>query len=335
MPTTLVKCALEIDTSAAPPAERLDLFRSWHADMADIELLGDDPRSFSAREQAWRLGEMLLVTVEYSGEAHRLRWSFKQNPTLDHWVLSAPLQRSREASDSAGLGRLRLHCLAVPGQCESAEDATLALIFPNDVVGAAPPTVQIREDTREFLSDYLLLLYRSIAESRSMNVPHIVSATSNLLAMCLSPTSENLARAQQAIDVVVLKRVKSIVRQNLSDKDLTPDRICRDLGLSRSRLYRIFEPFGGVANYIRRERLLKTRETVGDPNDRRPISAIAEDLGFSDPSTYSRMFRKEFGITPKEARISGWQGIKGPEWLSDQSALRKTQTLADLLVTAS
>nr|WP_237361842.1 AraC family transcriptional regulator [Rhizobium gallicum] len=33
---------------------------------------------------------------------------------------------------------------------------------------------------------------------------------------------------------------------------------------------------------------------------------MAEEWGFDDPSAYSRAFRHEFGMTPKEAREVGW-----------------------------
>ena len=54
---------------------------------------------------------------------------------------------------------------------------------------------------------------------------------------------------------------------------------------------------------------------LADSMDGRPISAIAEEWGFVDASTYSRMFKKEFGLSPKEARVEGWQGAKHAGWL--------------------
>ncbi len=75
-----------------------------------------------------------------------------------------------------------------------------------------------------------------------------------------------------------------------------------------SRLYRLFEPFGGISSYIRRQRLLRTRDALSDSSDTRPIARIAEQWGFFDASAYSRTFRYEFGISPRDAREAGWDG---------------------------
>jgi len=45
---------------------------------------------------------------------------------------------------------------------------------------------------------------------------------------------------------------------------------------------------GGVANCIRRKRLLKTCDALDDRADRRTIASSAEEWGFADASTYSR-----------------------------------------------
>lgn len=127
---------------------------------------------------------------------------------------------------------------------------------------------------------------------------------------------------------MIMARAKKLIAAQLAKRDLSPEKLCRDLNISRSRLYRIFAPSGGISNYIRRQRLLRTRDILSDDKDRRSISLIAEEWGFMDPSTYSRTFRREFGMTPKEARETGWLRINeaprlsaahfagGPPWSS-------------------
>src|SRR4029078_9125098 len=113
---------------------------------------------------------------------------------------------------------------------------------------------------------------------------------------------------QEPIDTVVMHRARRFVGRKLADPDLTPEILCTELGVSRSRLYRLFESFGGVSAYIRRQRLLKTRDALSDSSDRRSISRIAEQWGFTEPSAFSRTFRQEFGISPSGAREEGWSG---------------------------
>ncbi|WAP71367.1 AraC family transcriptional regulator [Jiella pelagia] len=74
------------------------------------------------------------------------------------------------------------------------------------------------------------------------------------------------------------------------------------MGLSRSTLYRLFEPFGGVAAYILERRLEQAYRALGDSRDLRLIGTIAHGLGFAGESQFSRSFRQRFGRTPSEVR---------------------------------
>ena len=89
------------------------------------------------------------------------------------------------------------------------------------------------------------------------------------------------------------------------------------MGISRSRLYRLFEPYGGVNHYIQHRRLLHAYAALADPNDHRRILDIAEERGFDDAAEFSRAFRREFGYSPSEVRAASKAG-------------RPTQTRTDL-----
>ena len=195
-----------------------------------------------------------------------------------------------------------------------------------------PSQVDVRDEMREFLSSYLLLLLRSLSAFNAVDVPKIVSATTSLVTACLSPSRDHFVEAQRPMDLVHLDRAAKIIAERLADRDLTPDQLCRQLGISRSSLYRLFEPVGGVSSYVRRQRLLKTREMLSDRSDRRTISSIAEEWSFTDPSAYSRMFRKEFGITPREAREKGRRNIKRPIGLNAGELIDRPLALGNLLL---
>jgi AraC-like DNA-binding protein len=83
----------------------------------------------------------------------------------------------------------------------------------------------------------------------------------------------------------------------------------RELGISRTRLYNLFEPFGGVMHYVQHRRLLSAHAALTDPNDRRLIFQIAEERGFTDGAEFSRAFKRAFGYSPSEVRNRGGGGI--------------------------
>jgi AraC-like DNA-binding protein len=80
--------------------------------------------------------------------------------------------------------------------------------------------------------------------------------------------------------------------------------------MSRSNIYRLFEDTGGVARYIQRERLLEAQAVLSRPETTASISVIAEDLCFADASSFSRVFKREFGCSPSEARSVAVTGLK-------------------------
>ena len=131
------------------------------------------------------------------------------------------------------------------------------------------------------------------------------------------------AVAVQPAQASMLEKARRMVHQRLGWPTLGVDELCRDLAVSRSRLYRLFEPLGGVVHYIRQRRLLDAHTALADVDDRRPIVAIAAERGFIDPAEFSRAFKREFGYRPSDARAS-LQALPFRRQLSGE-------TLADLL----
>lgn len=306
-----LKCVIDVDTSEAPPAEQFDLYRTWHASLVDITLLRDKFESFAARQRVWQLGNLALLSLEYPGTGYHRRWSSKKNPVFDHWLLSIPYTLPSNGG-KGHVGKLRWHCLAAPHEGQAEDDGVLALFLPRDFAFSQPFDLAIRPEMATFITDYIQLLHHSLPDRTERDAEYIAVATTNLLTACVTLSHNHVLEAEGPINAVIMARANKLIAAQLADRDLSPERLCRDLDVSRSRLYRIFEPNGGISNHIRRQRLLRTRDILADDMDRRSISAIAEEWGFTDASTYSRTFRREFGMTPKEAREAGWLGIKHP-----------------------
>jgi AraC-like DNA-binding protein len=100
----------------------------------------------------------------------------------------------------------------------------------------------------------------------------------------------------------VLTRARAYIQHNLLEPSLNPARISEALGVSRSTLYRLFEPLGGVTGYVWERRLQLARAALLDPKRVRRISEIAFQCGFSSEAHFSRSFRKAFNIRPSDLR---------------------------------
>jgi AraC-like DNA-binding protein len=74
--------------------------------------------------------------------------------------------------------------------------------------------------------------------------------------------------------------------------------------MSLRTLQTLFRAEGGtVTEWIRERRLAGARRDLRDPQRAEvPISQIAEAWGLPNPGHFSRMFRAEFGVSPREYR---------------------------------
>lgn len=98
-----------------------------------------------------------------------------------------------------------------------------------------------------------------------------------------------------------LMEVVSYIEEHLDDPDLGVDRLQSAFCVSRATLYRMFSEIGGVARFIRRQRLVAARQSLR----RRPdvgITWLLYELGFGSERQFQRAFQAEFGVSPSEWR---------------------------------
>ena len=93
--------------------------------------------------------------------------------------------------------------------------------------------------------------------------------------------------------------IRRFIDRNLAAPKLGPEMIAASFGLSRSTLYRLFEPTGGLSAYIRDVRMRRAYEEITSPaRANRRIGPAAFALGFRNFSAFSRAFRETYGLTP-------------------------------------
>ncbi|MGE8497171.1 MAG: helix-turn-helix domain-containing protein [Pseudomonas sp.] len=100
----------------------------------------------------------------------------------------------------------------------------------------------------------------------------------------------------------MLGRLCRYIDQKLAAPELGPEHLCRTFGLSRTALYRQFEPLGGVAAFIRNRRLHSARRQLLDAQHQHlQIAQVAHNHGLN-PETFGRLFQAAFGVSPRAAR---------------------------------
>ncbi len=150
---------------------------------------------------------------------------------------------------------------------------------------------------------------RSLAEQADRMSVQEVDAIANgvieLTASAITPILANATTSGAPTPLASFVTVRRFIDRNLKSRDLSPQTIARDFGLSRASLYRLFEPVGGIAGYIRKQRLKQAFQeiTAADLSNQR-IGQIAYRFGFKNVSAFSRLFRDTYGVSPREARAA-------------------------------
>ena len=109
-----------------------------------------------------------------------------------------------------------------------------------------------------------------------------------------------------------IDEILAFIAARAAHADLTPDKIARHTGVSRSVLYRMLKPCGGVAAVVQEQRLNLMRDALCDRADSRSVKAIVHGSGLRSLSHATRLFHRTFGTPPASFRRASPNVPKGP-----------------------
>lgn len=122
--------------------------------------------------------------------------------------------------------------------------------------------------------------------------------------MSLQASSE--AEAQQEVHLsnpeqAFVTRAKETIMQHLSDADYDREAFAKDMAMGESTLYNKVKATTGqtVIAFITSIRM-KEAQRIIQSNPNILISEVAIQVGFNTPKYFSKCFKKEFGVFPKE-----------------------------------
>lgn len=333
--TSMSSCAFS--TCDVPARDQFAAWCGWFDPVFDVVSPADGVAAgFVAEARVWSLGPAALSRVRAPGiHVVRRRENLRRHP-VDHWniVLGQVDTRLVRAGEALVVPAQTpfLFSLGETIESEREADERLQLYLPRDhFADLAPLLDQARGmplvgPKGRLLSEYLALLGRSVPGLAAEDLARLPAAIQAMLQACLAPSADCLEAARAQTDLTRLEQVRLAIRRGMHRATLNTTTLCREVGMSRSNLYRLLEGEGGVVRYIQRLRLRATHAALCDTSDLRPIAAIAEATGFFDPSAFSRAFRREFGVAPSDLRMASRSGaalppMPSPEMAADEKTL--------------
>ena len=227
---------------------------------------------------------------------------------LQFYLTGASASRSGDAP-TAGPGDLYVIDMARPLMTRTNEHDQISLVVPRRLLATsldAPDDIHERVlpanlPLVSLLRDTLQSLCRQFD---TMTAREGELAAAPILSLAASAINSQVTeQTANGVELALSTAIRRHIEANLFAPTLTVETVMAQFGLSRRTLYRMLEPHGGFASYVLRRRLHRAREALRNPNSQSfAIADLARSHGFLRPEHFSRAFRLEFGLSPRQLR---------------------------------
>jgi AraC-like DNA-binding protein len=221
----------------------------------------------------------------------------------------------REASIGSGDGflmlagsRAHIHvaqdgefaCLRVPRATLAAKVANLDSAFCRPIARATPAL--------RLLKRYLGVFDDAATAFAAPGVQHAaVTHIYDLLALTLGATRDVAEVAEgRGARAARLKAIKDDIFRNLHEPALSVGVVAQRYAVTPRHVQKLFEEDGATfTQYLVSQRLARAQRLLTNPQRRdHTTTSIAREVGFADLSYFNRAFRRQFGMSPSDARRS-------------------------------
>ncbi len=308
-------------TRSLPPNEQFEAWRGWYGPVFEAASLASPNEGFAAINDNWTVGGFTVSRVASPPNSVARATSFIRRNPVDHWVITL----SKQSASHVKARNVELDVPpGVPFILSLGEEMYIGrkkweervqLLMARDRFGAVAPLLDAANGAAlvsphgKLLADYMTLLESNLSNLTAEDASRLNDAVEAMVQACLAPSADRLVMAGSQINLTLMERVRRAVGTHLRSHTLGPDKLCREAATSRSQLYRLLEPEGGVVAYIQRRRLRESFAILCDVTNNSSIGTVAEMLCFADASSFTRAFRREFGMTPKEVRAASLGGL--------------------------
>ncbi|WP_342110452.1 helix-turn-helix domain-containing protein [Methylobacterium sp. SI9] len=301
---------------ARPGLHQAEAWRDAVAPFWTFAIRKEDLAAFRGRSHVQHLGNAILCRASASGlqftRDRALVARMGVDHVLAHMRLSGLSRIAVGGSEQAcGPGDICLLDLSRPLAARSTDYRALTVVLPRGLFGAHQGALDalhgrvIRGATPfgRMLGDHLRSLSAHAPGFSEREAGAAGQATAMLLGAAVSglPAEDRVGQAPDGAPLLLTLR--RFIEAELAAPDLNAETLGRTFGLSRSALYRLFVPLGGVSGYIRQRRLARAYQELAAGGGRGArVSEVAYRWGFESPAHFAQAFRAAFGHAPRDVR---------------------------------
>lgn len=316
-PSANVLNPLVFSTEELPASEQFVSWKQLMSPLYDIRLPdGVVPCSgFLATQKVWDLRGMLLIEQTMPAFSFERTVENVRLSPIDHWQIS--FLRSgrtwtgvdgRVADNMPGMTNIR--SLGYPFRGRALAIEIVLLIIPIDHfshLGGIPDASNNASVTgyrAKLLIDFVSTLLTGMNNVGFEELPSTRDSIRRIVFDTIVPLVRDNDTVKQSTSPALMTKARRFIQKNLMSRDLTPDALSKELAISRTHLYQLFEGSGGVLNYVRQKRLIAAHQMLSDPTGNPKIADISDLLGFETAANFTRAFSQHFGFSPSAVRKS-------------------------------
>ena len=285
-------------------------YRDLYAQGANVSRLG---RHFDADVRSWRLDRLILFDRRVTGVVHERPTPRLQGDGFSHFTLTLVKTGTLSGSEASGFdvahpGQIVVQDRRRPTRTIIEQGRIITLSVARDLIEAAvgsPGSLHGRVISTQdggLLGDYLSSLCERAPGLRAYDVSAVSRAFVELLGLALSSVSTGPRVGLAREDFARREAVQRFIEHNLEHQDLGATMIAAGAGVSRTMLYRLMEPHGGVARFVTARRVARVRTAIEDLTQELSLADLAERYSFSSAPRLSAKFKAAFGMTPTAYR---------------------------------
>lgn len=314
-----------MDTHGLPARHAVQLWLECIEVMFNTRLRDENGSGAYSRVKACMIGPMALGSARIGPQAFDRPVGKIGRDGLDHLLLQFYVgghcrDRRNKLADDTQPGDLWITDLGCPLATEISAAANISLVLPRSLIAPLlhrpdvhhQRIIKGHEPLARILRSHMQLLLQTAPDMTEVEAHAITLPTVELAAAALNGTCSEPCM----VGVMVGMRLEIVryVESRLACSQLTPSDIALHFGISLRKLQYMFAAEGGVAAFVQRTRLKRCRAMIIDPVlQSYSIENLASQCGFAHPPSFSRAFRRAFGMSPRCVRMLARQRVHIPE----------------------
>jgi AraC-like DNA-binding protein len=309
-----------LDLSRLPPLERYENWRESISVLFESEWTPSRPGElFEARVAAAHLGQLLIGEAFSRAQAMNRTPAMIKRDGLDHFLLQVYLlggtsgRWGAQRCSALEIGDVLLLDLAQPVVSRTQDFRCLTLAVPRAMMAARLAAPERYHGCRlprdsvlgRVLGEHLRTLWQVTGRAGAVDARAMACGLVDLVGAYFRDASVGEIESQPSVALSLRETIRGYIDKHLHRADLSPEELANCFRISRSYLFALFKPLGGVSGYIRQRRLARAHAMLSRPLQGRRVTDVSLMVGFNNAAHFSRAFRERFGVTPREVLEQG------------------------------